>query len=145
MNQVITKPRKIKDVRPAKPRKDFPLFPHRTGRWAKKIRGKFVYFGKWADDPKGERAIQKWLDEKDDLLAGREPRPKGDESPTVKFVCDAFLTAKEQQRDAGELKPRSFDELYSSCLRIVSAFGRGRAVSDLRPDDFRKLRKQLSK
>ena len=135
-----------KVAKPEKPRKDFPLFPHATGRWAKKIRGKFRYFGTWADDPKGERAILKWLDERDDLLAGREPRPKGDAAgPTVKFVCDSYLTHKEQQRDNGEMQPRSFDEVYKSCLRITAAFGRGRLVADLRPDDFRQLRKALSK
>src|SRR5947207_562936 len=118
------------DTRPAKPEKprhDFPLFPHATGRWAKKVRGKLEYFGKWSDDPKGERALNKWLDEKDDLLAGREPRPKGDDAgPTVKLICDSFLSHKKQQRDNGEIQPRTFDELFASCVRIGAAFGKGR-------------------
>jgi hypothetical protein len=37
--------------------------------------GKSHYFGKCADDPKGRDAINLWLDQKDDLLAGRTPRP----------------------------------------------------------------------
>ena len=64
--------------KPAKPRPDFPLFPHATGRWAKKVRQKLVYFGKIADDPKGEKALALWLEQKDELLAGRTPRPNRD-------------------------------------------------------------------
>jgi hypothetical protein len=57
-----------------KPRPDFPLFPHAAGYWAKKVRGKRHYFGKVATDPKGEAALDLWLDQKHDLLAGRTLR-----------------------------------------------------------------------
>jgi hypothetical protein len=148
MHRRTRKPGKAKraDGRPEKPRDDFPLFAHASGRWAKKIRGNLRYFGKWSDDPKGERALNKWLDEKDDLLAGREPRANGDDAgPTIKLLVDSFLTRKEQQRDNGEIQPRTFDELYASCVRMAAAFGKARLVSDLRPDDFAELRVELAK
>ena len=72
---------KTKSTRPQKPRPDFPLFPHPTDRWAKKVRGRLVYFGKASTDPKGKAALDKWLEQRDDLLAGRTPRPKMGPSP----------------------------------------------------------------
>lgn len=66
---VSVKPRKA-SKKPAKPREDFPLFPHASGRWAKKVRRNFAYFGKVADDPTGEAALNLWLEQKDELLAG---------------------------------------------------------------------------
>jgi hypothetical protein len=67
---------------PKKPRPDFPLYIHgpkdqpQRCRWAKKVRGKPYYFGKFTDDAGGVEALQLWLDQKDDLLAGRTPRAK---------------------------------------------------------------------
>jgi len=137
-------PKRAKRDRPQKPRPDFPLFPHATGRWAKKVRGKFTYFTRWADDPKGEAALNLWLDQKDDLLAGRTPRGNR-EGLTIADLCNRFLTAKEQQRDVGDIKSRSFAEYLGTCKTLVAAFGRNRLVDDLAADDFQSLRAALSK
>ena len=77
----------------AKPRPDFPLTPHPNGWWCKKVRGKLHYFGKIAEDPEGNAAVDEWLDEKEDLLAGRTPRVVGD-GLTVRDLVNRFLTVK---------------------------------------------------
>lgn len=130
--------------RPAKPRPDFPLFPHRNGRWAKKVRGKFIYFGKWANDPKGEAAVNQWLDKKDDLLAGRTPRTGANDIEVAELV-NRFLSAKEALVETGELQRRTWQDYYVVCERIVRVFGRTRIVSDLAADDFAKLRAESAK
>jgi hypothetical protein len=92
--------------KPAKPYPDFPLFPHATKRWAKKIRGKLHYFGPW-NDPDG--ALNNYLKQKDDLHAGKKPR-LDPAAVTVKDVANAFLNAKQALVDAGELSPRTWDD-----------------------------------
>ena len=105
-----------------KPRPDFPLFPHARGYWAKKVRGKLLYFGKIADDPEGEAAVNKWLDEKDDLLAGRTPRVHLG-GLTVEDLCDHFLNAKRPLVTGGEITKRTFDEYFATGDRLVKRFG----------------------
>src|SRR5438128_5577947 len=85
--------------KPKRPYPDFPLFPHATKRWAKKIRGRMHYFGPW-DDPDG--ALRKYLDQKDDLHAGRVHRVQGD-GLTVRDLCIKFLTTKKLAQEAREL------------------------------------------
>ena len=127
--------------KPAKPRPDFPLFPHATRRWAKKIKGRLVYFGPW-EDPDG--ALAKYLEQKDDLYAGRKPRAAGD-GLTVRDLCNRFLTSKKHQLDTRELSPRTFGGYLDACKLITAAFGKTRLVTDLRPEDFEGLKMRFPK
>jgi len=126
--------------KPKKPYRDFPLYAHATGRWAKKVRGKIHYFGPWFDS---DAALQKYLDQRDDLQAGRTPRVKGD-GLSVSDLCNRFLTAKTHLLNTGEIKQRTFQIYYRSCENLVSAFGRNRLVDDLASDDFEQLRAALA-
>jgi hypothetical protein len=127
--------------KPPKPYADFPLFPHATGRWAKKIRGKTHYFGPWGD---ADAALQLYVDQRDDLYAGRIPRSP-QQGLTVRDLCNAFLTSKQLLRDNGELKDRTFHDYHATCESIVKVFGRGRSVGDLAALDFERLRAALAK
>jgi integrase len=127
--------------KPAKPHPDFPLFPHATGRWAKKIRGKLHYFGPWSD-PDG--ALKKYLEQRDDLHAGRKPRPDP-AAVTVKDVANAFLNAKGALLDAGELSPHTFANYKVAAVELVAHTGKARLAADLDPQDFAGLRDRMAK
>jgi integrase len=132
----------VKPTKPSKPYPDFPLFPHAAGVWAKKIRGRLYYFGPWSDL---DGALQTYLAQKDDLHAGRTPKPADAGAVTVKDVCNSFLNHKRDRRDAGKLSPRTWDEYKAACDLVVSRFGKGRLAEDLGPDDFAALWKYMAK
>lgn len=141
-----TQPRqtaKARRKRAPKRRKDFPLFKHATGRWCKKVKGKHHYFGSVKDDPDGQAAMALWLDQKDDLLGGREPRKPG-AGLTVSDLCNRFLTFKESLVTTGELQRRTWQDYLTVCQRITRVFGRNRIVSELTADDFAKLRSDFA-
>ncbi|MSQ94330.1 MAG: hypothetical protein EXR98_07210 [Gemmataceae bacterium] len=156
MSKSTRKPgsRKAASERPKKPYPDFPLSPHASGAWQKKIRGKIHYFGKWARVVNGkltriegdgwQEALEQYKAEAADLHAGRTPRVKGD-ALTVKDLCNRFLTAKQQKIDAGEMSTRMFAEYKLTTERLVARFGKDRPVVDLAADDFEVLRADLAK
>ncbi len=147
-----TRPRRgSKTVKPPKkPYPAFPLSPHSSGAWQKKICGKTCYFGRWGHirDGKMERlpddgwqaALALYKAQADDLHAGRTPRVSSTDGLTVKDLCNRFLTAKQRKVDAGELSPRSLVEYTETCKRLAEAFGKTRRVDDLAGDDFESLR-----
>ncbi|MFW6169073.1 MAG: hypothetical protein ACODAD_01195 [Planctomycetota bacterium] len=127
--------------KPSKPYPDLPIFPHASGRQAKKIRNKLHYFGP-RDDPNG--ALERYVDPGDDLHAGRKPRPK-QEGLSVEDACNHFLHAKRQQLDSGELAFTTWNDYQRVAKQVVEALGRTRVVEDLRGDDFDQLRKPFAK
>lgn len=130
-----------KSARPRKPYPDFPLFPHGNGQWAKKIRGKLVYFGLWSDP---DAAVKLWLEQRDDLKAGRTPRVQKD-GLTIHDLCNQFLHSKRLIMDAGELAPRSWLDYQVTCKRMSEFFGKTRLVIDLAATDFDRLKADLAK
>lgn len=129
--------------KPAKPYPDFPLFAHQSGRWCKKIKQRFHYFGPLSDP---DKALERYLETKDDLYAGRTPRPKGDSGGlTLLDLCNHFLTMKERRMESGELGVRMLGEYHATCERILETFGRRRLPTDLIGDDFAKYRAELAR
>jgi integrase len=126
----------------AKPYPEFPLTAHPTGRWCKKVRGRVIFFGK-IDDP--QAALDKWLKEKDELLAGRVPREQLPEGTTLREVANAYLRHKQTLLNTGELSTRTFADNYRTCASLIEHFGKHRLLDDLRQEDFAAYRVNLAK
>lgn len=120
--------------KPNKPREDFPLFAHATGKWAKKIKGRLHYFGKWADPDAAEREYESFIGKQGKKVDGF----------TVKDACNSFLTAKRDARDRRELASRSFDEYHRTCKRVIEHFGAETLVASLTPEHFQSYRTKLA-
>lgn len=126
---------KPKPIRPA----GSPLFWHTTGRWCKKIRGRFVYFGRGPHD----EAMAAYEKQKHELHAGRLPRASSD-GLTVYDLCAKFLATKRTKVDMREMSPRTLAMYAGACNLILKVFTRNRLVADLGPDDFARLRDALA-
>ena len=88
MRQVTTRTKK-----PSESFKNFPLLPHANRRWAKTIKGKQRYFGRWKDGWRA--AFEKDQSKTDDPYAGRIPE-KAAESDTRSQTCsrNSYPTSK---------------------------------------------------
>ena len=127
----------MKRKKPSKPTKDFPLYPHPSGQWAKSILGKKRYFGVW-EDP--ETALRNYHA----LMAGDQPtREIVVGRATVLDICDKLMETKEAAVNAGELSRRQFDDLKVACELAMDHLGAGALVNDLGPSDFAPIRRAL--
>ena len=129
----------IMPEKPAKPYAEFPLYAHSAGVWAKKIRGKVHYFGRWGD-PNG--ALEKYLAQRDFLHAGRQPPAPKD---TVQNLLDQFMSEKLLHLEAGEINNTTFKEYETTCEVIHVHFGKHRPLEGLTVEHFQTLRSALTK
>ena len=140
--------------KPAKPYPNYPLSPHPSGAWQKKINGRIHYFGRWGRIRNGKMerlpndgwkdALAIYKAQADDLHAGRTPRVKSD-GLTLADLLNRFLTSKLRKMESDELSPRTFAEYRQTCDRLAAAFGKTRPVDDLAADDFERLRAEMAK
>jgi integrase len=131
------------NAKPKKPSKLFPLYAHSSGQWAKKIRQKVYYFGPWDD---WQAALNKYLDEKDNLFAGR-PR-LGNPTPTATTVSDVlegFYADKEGAFETGDISERTLGEYKGICVVIGDTLGDDTPIDLLTYDELSKLRRRLGK
>ena len=98
-----------------KPFGDVPLYLHRTGQWAKKIRGRTIYFGADADS-----ALRKYLELRDDLQAGRTPRGQGD-GFSVRDLSNRFLTQKKSMVNIRRASRQQFGRPAAQVERELQA------------------------
>ncbi len=129
-----------RSAKPSKPYDKFPLTIHPSGRYCKKIRGKVYYFGSWAGG--WQAALAEYERQRDYLHAG--VKPPATDGLTVKAACNEFLNAKRALVDSGELSLRSWHDYRNTCERVSKAFGPGRMVENLTPEDFANLRAEFT-
>lgn len=126
--------------KPEKPRPDFPLTPHNSGQWCKKIHGKLRFFGPW-DDPEG--ALSKYHRQRESLEHGA-PAVDPDRI-TIRLLCRLFIETKEQQVDHGDLARRTLVDYQKTTERLIAFFGPSRGVAGLTAKDFERYRKAFPK
>ena len=139
------RPRKARKLqKPKKPHKDFPLCAHPNGQWCKSVRGKVRFFGVWAEP---QAALERWLDEKDDLLAGRIPRSRtaSANATNLRDLCCRVLVAKKSLVDGGERSGHTWIGIHEICDELGATFTGDRLLTDIQPEDFQKLREHWSK
>ena len=125
-----------------KPSPAFPLIPHPSGQFCKKIRAKRFYFGSVADS---EAALERYHRHCQGLHSGQTTRIGRADELTVAGLANTFLAAKEPKREAGSIEAATFVEYHRDCELMVSHFGRDRSVASITRKDLGAFRELLGR
>ena len=81
-------------LRPEKPYPDFPLFAHGSGHWAKRIKGRLCYFGRWGDPKEALRQYHEFLGGRPAERAQATPDDGRPEKPRADFPLFAHAAGQ---------------------------------------------------
>jgi integrase len=123
-------PTKTGVQKPEKPYPGFPLFPHGSGKWGKKINGRTRYFGRW-DDPDG--ALREYM-------AATAPIKTSSQSLSLADGLNLFLASQKTKVNRKEMSNRSFLEYCSTARHVLRFFPRDRSIDSLGPTAFAEYR-----
>lgn len=111
---------------------------HPNGQWVKRVRGKLRYFGTDAD-----QALQLWREIGDDLEAGREPKAHSSDTSLERLV-NKWLADFREQVEHGERSASTYRDYLQTGKKILAILPRAKRAEELRPEDFRKLKRGFS-
>jgi len=129
---------KTSSSKPEKPYPEFPLFAHASGRWAKKVRQRLHYFGKWDN---WQAAYEDYQYKMPWLIQGKTPPPKNPEAVTVDYLVNKFLEHREALVHSGELSKQTWLDYKVIGAELIKKLGRYTDIEHLTPADFARLRK----
>ena len=129
--------------KPKKPRRDYPLYAHPSGQWAKTINGRKHYFGAWDDPQAAERLYDQ---QKEALRQNRKPRPKVIVGGfvTLSDLLNKYLESQQQRLDEGEIATSTFRNCHVIAQRIVEVIDRDRNAADLGPEEFAAIKRRFA-
>ena len=116
------------------PAAKLPLFKHRNGQWAKKIKGKLYYFG-----TQYEVALESYLRDADHLKAGKG-KPQRSGTPTIVELANLYYDGCRGRVSSGDLTQATLDEAERSLKRLVEFRGISDHPSDWEPLDFKDIK-----
>lgn len=122
----------------AKPAGDKPklgkMWLHPSGRWCRKHRGRFYYFGKSAAE-----AVRRYAVEWPYIEQGL-PLPDMAPGVTLRQLCNKFLALQSKRWEQGEIARPTLTLYYRTAKRLTGILGDNRRVESIRPDVLTKLR-----
>jgi integrase len=114
--------------KPPKPYPDFPLFRHANGQWAKKIDGRFVYFGTdW------RAALKKYH-----VMADGPAH-------TLKTSIDKYVSSRRLLQESGEITRGHLRDIERTLTGLSATIGQTRTVAGLGSEDYGLWRAHLGK